>query len=78
MNSLKITDELMYRAVDYSVKNKSSSVSILDEKLECGAAAAALIIDEMEQLGIVGDYRNGRPRRVLMTQRQWKELLSEK
>ena len=75
---MNIPDPIMFRAVDFSVKKKSSSISLIDEELGCGFATAAMIIDEMEHLGIVGDYRNGRPRRVLMTTKQWHDLMSKK
>ena len=73
---MNIPDKLMYKAVDYSVRTKASSVSMIEDELGCGYATAAMIINEMEHLGILGDYREGKPRRVLMTAGQWEKILS--
>ena len=38
-----------------------------------GYARAGRLIDEMEQLGIVGPHEGAKPRKVLMTYQQWLE-----
>jgi S-DNA-T family DNA segregation ATPase FtsK/SpoIIIE len=42
--------------------------------LKLGYARAARIIDEMEELGVVGPYEGSKPRKVLITQEQLMEM----
>ena len=49
------------------------STSSLQRKLKLGYARAARIIDELENMGVVGPYEGAKPRKVLMTKQQWAE-----
>ena len=50
-----------------------ASTSSLQRKLKLGYARAARIIDELENMGVVGPYEGAKPRKVLMTKQQWAE-----
>lgn len=48
------------------MENKAS-VSLLQRRLNVGYSKAARVMDELEQLGVVGPYRGSEPREVLPT-----------
>ncbi len=50
-----------------------ASTSSLQRKLKLGYARAARIIDELEEMGVVGPYEGAKPRKVLMSKQQWSE-----
>lgn len=45
-----------------------ASISMLQQKLNLGYATAAHIIDQLEAVGVVGDFSGSAPRRILMSQ----------
>ncbi|MBQ1975328.1 MAG: hypothetical protein II224_05910, partial [Ruminococcus sp.] len=47
--------------------------SMLQRRLKVGYARAGRMIDDMEQLGIVGPHQGSKPRDVLMTYNEWLE-----
>ena len=53
---------------------KQASVSMLQRRLKLGYARAARIVDQMEELGIVGPFEGSKPRQVLITKEQWQEM----
>ena len=67
-------DELLPQAVDVIFDTKQASVSMLQRRLKLGYARAARIVDQMEELGIVGPFEGSKPRQVLITKEQWQEL----
>ncbi len=66
-------DELIEKAIDIIVDLGQASTSSLQRKLKLGYARAARIIDELEQMGIVGPSEGSKPRKILMTKAQWTE-----
>ena len=67
-------DELLPQAVDVIFDTKQASVSMLQRRLKLGYARAARIVDQMEELGIVGPFEGSKPRQVLITKEQWQEM----
>src|SRR5699024_10217577 len=61
------TDELLPAAVDFILETGQASVSMLQRRLKLGYARAARIVDEMEDLGIVGPFKGSKPRELLIT-----------
>ena len=53
---------------------KMASVSMLQRRLKLGYSRAARLIDQMEELGIVGPFEGSKPRQLLITREQWQEM----
>ena len=58
------------RAIDAVVEAGQASTSYLQRKLKLGYARAARIMDELEQMGIVGPADGAKPREVRLTKAQ--------
>ena len=67
-------DELLPAAIEVVLDVGQASVSMLQRRLKLGYARAARIMDEMEQLHIIGPYEGSKPRQVLITRQQWIEM----
>jgi len=67
-------DELLPQAVDVIFDTKQASVSMLQRRLKLGYSRAARLVDQMEELGIVGPFEGSKPRQVLITKEQWQEM----
>lgn len=72
------TDPMMDEAIKCVVEAGQASTSLLQRRLRLGYARAGRLIDEMEQLGIVGPHEGSKPRQVLMTYAQWAEMNMQK
>lgn len=59
-------DELLPEAINLVIKEEQASISLLQRKLRIGYARAACLIDEMEEMGIVGGFEGSKPRKVLI------------
>ncbi len=66
-------DVLMEEAIKLVVEAGQASTSLLQRRLRLGYARAGRLIDEMEQMGIVGPHVGSKSREVLMTYQQWLE-----
>lgn len=66
-------DPMMEQAIQCVVEAGQASTSLLQRRLRLGYARAGRLIDEMEQMGIVGPHEGSKPRQVLMTYQQWLE-----
>ena len=66
-------DSMMEEAIKLVVENGQASTSLLQRRLRLGYARAGRLIDEMEQMGIVGPHVGSKSREVLMTYQQWLE-----
>lgn len=55
------------------VEAGQASTSSLQRRLKLGYARAARMMDELEQMGIIGPYEGAKPRKVLMTKEQLAE-----
>ena len=66
-------DPVMEDAIKCVVEAGQASTSLLQRRLRLGYARAGRLIDEMEQMGIVGPHEGSKPRQVLMTHQQWLE-----
>jgi len=64
-------DELFDEAVKIVLETQRGSVSLLQRRLSIGYTRAARLIDHMEKLGIVGEYKGASAREVLLTQEEW-------
>lgn len=66
-------DPMIEDAIKCVVEAGQASTSMLQRRFRVGYARAGRLIDEMEQMGIVGPHEGSKPRQVLMTYQQWLE-----
>lgn len=64
-------EDLIERAIECVVDNGQCSTSYLQRKLKLGYARAARIVDELEEMGVVGPQDGAKPRQVLMTRESY-------
>lgn len=67
-------DEMLPQAVEAILETKQCSVSMLQRRVKLGYSRAARIVDQMEELGIVGPYEGAKPRSVLVDREGWHEI----
>ena len=67
-------DSMLDAAIETVVESGQASTSFLQRRLKLGYARAARIMDEMEQMGIIGPQDGSKPRTVNMTVQQWHEM----
>ncbi len=68
-------DPKFRQAVELAVNNNKVATSLLQRNLSIGYGRAAKIIDQMERLGYVGPPDGTKPREVLITPAQFRELV---
>lgn len=66
-------EEVLERAIEFVVEAGQASTSSLQRRLKLGYARAARMMDELEQMGVIGPYEGAKPRKVLMTKEQLAE-----
>lgn len=67
-------DPMLGAAVEAVIESGMASTSFLQRRCKLGYARAARIMDEMEQMHIIGPYEGAKPRQVLITRQQWIEM----
>ena len=67
----EMTDDLTEDAIAFILKSKQASVSMLQRRFRIGYNRAARIIDEIEEMGIIGPSDGSRPRQVLVTEDEY-------
>lgn len=67
-------DPMLDTAIEVVIDAGQASTSLLQRRCKLGYARAARIIDEMEQMNIIGPYEGAKPRQVLITRDQWIEM----
>ena len=70
-------DELLQQAIEMSVESGQASISMLQRRLRVGYARAGRLIDEMAARGIVSQSEGAKPRTVLITREQFKQMFGE-
>ncbi len=66
-------DELTNKAITIIVETGNASTAFLQRKLKLGFPRAARIMDEIEEMGIVGPQEGSKPRKVNITKEEWYE-----
>ena len=66
-------DSKMEEAIKCVIDAGQASTSLLQRRLKVGYARAGRMIDDMEQMGIVGPHQGAKPRDVLITYQDWLE-----
>ena len=67
-------DEMLPQAAEVVIEMKSCSVSMLQRRVKLGYSRAARIVDQLEELGIVGPYEGAKPRQVLVDRAGWHDI----
>ena len=67
-------DPMLQQAAEVVIEAGQASTSLLQRRCKLGYARAARIMDEMEQMGIIGPYQGAKPREVLINRQQWIEM----
>ena len=70
-------DEMLPQAVEVVLETKSCSVSMLQRRIKLGYSRAARIVDQMEELGVVGPYEGAKPRSVIVDREGWEQIRAE-
>lgn len=71
--SAETDDDIIEKAIDMIVETGQASTSSLQRKFKLGYSRAARIVDELENMGIVGPPEGSKPRKVIITKMQWAE-----
>lgn len=66
-------DAKMEEAIKFVCEAGQASTSMLQRRLHVGYARAGRMIDDMEQLGVIGPHQGSKPREVIMTYGEWLE-----
>ena len=61
-------------AIDVVMDCGQASVSMLQRRLKLGYSRAARIVDQMEERGIVGPFEGSKPRQILISKDDWREM----
>lgn len=71
-------DDLLPQAAQIFIESGTASISMLQRRLHIGYARAARLVDIMERRAIIGGYEGSKPRQVLMTWDQYRQVFGEK
>ncbi len=67
-------DELIVQAGECVIEMGMASTSMLQRKLKLGYSRAGRIIDQLNELGIIGPFEGSKPRQVLVTMDEFREI----
>ncbi|MDO5300940.1 MAG: DNA translocase FtsK [Tissierellia bacterium] len=70
-------DELLDEAVEIVLTQEQASISFLQRKLKVGYARAARIVDQLEEVGVIGPHEGSKPRKLLITREEYQRMKSE-
>ncbi|MBQ3561955.1 MAG: DNA translocase FtsK, partial [Clostridia bacterium] len=73
-SSLSDRDPMINQAIECIIDAGRASASHLKSRLKLGYARASRIINEMEEMGIIGPYEGAKPRQVLITKAEFLEM----
>ncbi len=71
-------DEMLMDAIECVVEAGQASTSMIQRRLKVGYARAGRLVDEMEEMGIVGPFEGSKPRQVLISRERWYEMKLQK
>ena len=72
------TDPMLRSAIELAVEAGKISTSLIQRRLSLGYGRAAKLIDQMQDMGIVGPQEGQKPRNVLITASEWAEMVMRK
>ena len=77
---IKVYDEkdpLFKEAVELVVNDEQASISYIQRKLKVGYSRAGRIVDQMEEMGIIGPHEGSKPRKLLKTKEEIDIILGD-
>ncbi|MDU5098855.1 MAG: DNA translocase FtsK 4TM domain-containing protein [Peptoniphilus grossensis] len=77
---IKVDDEkdpLFKEAVELVVNDEQASISYIQRKLKVGYSRAGRIVDQMEEMGIIGPHEGSKPRKLLKTKEEIDIILGD-
>lgn len=72
--SVNPDDDLVNQAISIIVKTNNASTAFLQRKLKLGFPRAARIMDEIEEMGIIGPQEGSKARKINITKEEWAEM----
>ena len=66
-------DDLINQAITIIVETGNASTAFLQRKLKLGFPRAARMMDEIEEMGIIGPQEGAKPRKIYITKEEWYE-----
>lgn len=69
-------DELFVQSGEAIIESGRGSVSLLQRKFGIGYGRASRIIDQLEAMGVLGPFREGKAREILMTMEEFRRRFS--
>ena len=69
------SDPMLRAAIELAVEAGKISTSLIQRRLSLGYGRAAKLIDQMQDMGIVGPQEGQKPRNVLITAGEWAEMV---
>lgn len=70
-------DELFEKAGRFIIEKDKASIGMLQRVLKVGFNRAARIMDQLCEFGVVGEEEGTKPRKILMSQERFEQLLEE-
>ena len=70
-------DSLLMEAIKAVVETGQASTSFIQRRFKVGYARAGRIIDQMEERGVISGYQGSKPREILITEDELKQLTSK-
>ena len=68
-------DEVFEQAVQRALEDGQTSISMLQRRLRIGYARAGRLIDQMTDMGIIGEAEApSKPRKTLITREEWERI----
>ena len=67
-------DDLIDQAITVIVTTGNASTSYLQRKLKLGFSRASRIMDQIEEMGIIGPQDGAKPRKINLTEEEWLEM----
>jgi len=72
--SVNPDDDLVNQAISIIVQTNNASTAFLQRKLKLGFPRAARIMDEIEEMGIIGPQEGSKARKINITKEEWAEI----
>lgn len=76
-NEVSDRDPLFNDALKHILTDEQASISFLQRKLKIGYSRAARIVDQMEEMGILGPHEGSKPRTLLLSKEEIEKVLEE-